>query len=113
MGKTLGTLAVFVIVGLLPKVPWWAKIAIQVAIGAGIYILMPDGEFPLPYPDQNPIGAQLYGGNVAKAWGMPDAPTFAYLSVGVLFTVLGLLATGVYSLGALILGLTKKKETTP
>lgn len=108
MGKTLGTLAVFIIVAVLPKVPWWAKILIQVAIGMLIYFTMPEGEFPLPSPDTNPIGASLYGGNVYKVWGMEDAPKVAYLSMGVIATVLGILATLTATAVQAILG---KKKT--
>jgi hypothetical protein len=107
MGKTVGTLAAFVIIGLLPKVPWWAKLLIQLVIGAAIYFALAETEFPLPNPDTNPIGASLYGGNVAKAWGMPDAPKFAFISVGAIGTVLGFLATAVGSVIGLIIG--KKK----
>lgn len=108
MGKTIGTLAVFVIVGFLPKVPWWAKLLIQIVIGAVIYTQMAESEFPLPSPDTNPIGAALYGGNIAKAWGMPDAPKLAFLSMGVIGTVLGVLSTAVGTVIGLIIG--KKKE---
>lgn len=92
MGKTIGTLLFFVVVGVLPKVPWWAKLLIQVIAGAVIYHMMAETAFPLPAPDTNPIGAEMYGGNVMKAWGDPEAP-FAYLSIGVLSTVLGVITT--------------------
>ena len=95
MGITIGTLALFTVIGLLPKVPWWAKLLVQVIIGAVIYTAMAETAFPLPSPDSNPIGAELYGGNVAKAWGIPDAPKFAFLSIGVLGTVLGFLSTAI------------------
>lgn len=109
MGKTLATLAFFIVVGLLPKVPWWVKVFIQLIVGAIIYFAMPDGEFPLPAPDTNPIGAELYGGNAAKAWGFDDAPAFAYLSVGVLFTVLGLLSTAFFTILSLVFAKGKDK----
>jgi hypothetical protein len=107
MGKTFGTLAVFVVVGLLPKVPWWAKLLIQIVVGAVIYIALAETEFPLPSPDTNPIGASLYGGNIEKAWGMDTAPKLAFLSMGVLGTVIGLLTTGVATVIGVILD--KKK----
>lgn len=109
MGKTIGTLAVFVIIGLLPKVPWWAKLIVQLVIGVGIYFMMPDGEFPLPDPDNNPIGAQLYGGDAAKAMGISEESTFAFLSMGVIGTVLGFLSTGIGTLIWYLVG--KKKES--
>jgi hypothetical protein len=103
MGKTIGTLAVFIVVGLLPKVPWWAKLLIQLIVGAVIYFAMAETPFPLPNPDTNPIGAELYGGNIAKAWGMEDAPKVAFLSIGFLGTVLGVLTTGIVTvIGALV-----------
>lgn len=108
MGKTIGTLAVFIVVGLLPKVPWWAKLLIQLVIGAVIYIAMAEAEFPLPAPDTNPIGASLYGGNIEKAWGMDTAPKLAFLSMGVIGTVLGFLSTGLGTVIGLVVG--KKKE---
>lgn len=108
MGKTIGTLAVFVIIGFLPKVPWWAKLLVQILIGAVIYIVMAESEFPLPSPDTNPIGASLYGGNIEKAWGLDTAPALAFLSVGVIGTVLGFLSTAVGTLLWFLVG--KKKE---
>ena len=107
MGKTIGTLVAFVVIGLLPKVPWWAKLLIQVIIGAVIYTVMPESEFPLPAPDTNPIGASLYGGNIEKAWGMDTAPKLAFLSMGVIGTVVGFLSTAV---GTLIWFLVGKKK---
>lgn len=108
MGMTIGTLAAFVIIGLLPKVPWWAKLLVQVIMGAVIYFAMVETAFPLPSPDTNPIGAELYGGNVAKAWGMDDAPALAFLSMGVIGTVLGFLSTGLGTVIWFLVG--KKKE---
>lgn len=108
MGKTIGTLAVFVIIGFLPKVPWWAKLLVQLVIGGIIYFAMAETAFPLPSPDTNPIGAELYGGNVAQVWGMPDAPKVAFLSIGFLGTVLGVLSTAVGTVIGLLVG--KKKE---
>lgn len=106
---TIGTLAVFVGVGFLPKVPWWAKLLVQLALGCAIYFFMADKAFPLPSPDTNPIGAELYGGNAAKVWGIPDAPAFAFLSIGVLGTVLGFLSTAVGTAAGALFG--KKKES--
>ncbi len=108
MGKTIATLAIFVIIGFLPKVPWWAKLLVQVVIGGVIYFMMADGEFPLPNPDTNPIGASLYGGNVEKAWGLDTAPAIAPISMGFIGTVLGVLSTAVGTVIGLIVG--KKKE---
>lgn len=108
MGKTIGALAVFIIVGLLPKVPWWAKLLVQLIVGAVIYFAMAETAFPLPSPDTNPIGAELYGGNIAKVWGMPDAPKLAFLSMGVLGTVIGFIFTVIGTVIGLLVG--KKKE---
>jgi hypothetical protein len=107
MGITIATLACFVLVGLLPKVPWWAKLLVQVVVGAGIYLFLAEHEFPLPSPDTNPIGASLYGGNIAKAWGMDDAPALAFLSMGVIGPVLGFLSTAA---GTLLWYLVDKKK---
>lgn len=109
MGITIATLGFFIIVGLLPKVPWWAKLLVQGVAAAIIYVAFVETAFPLPSPDTNPIGAELYGGNVAKAWGMPDAPKLAFLSVGVLGGVLGFVSTGIGTVLGWILG--KKKES--
>lgn len=108
MGITIGTLVAFVAIGFLPKIPWWAKLLVQVILGTVIYVFMADKAFPLPSPDTNPIGAELYGGNAAKAWGIPDAPTFAFLSIGVLGTVLGFLSTAVGTVVGVLMG---KKES--
>lgn len=108
MGKTIGTLAFFVIVGLLPKVPWWAKLAVQLLAGVTVYVALAETGFPLPNPDTNPIGAELYGGNVSKAWGDPDAPAVAFLSIGFLGTVLGFLSTALATVVGLVF---KKKES--
>lgn len=107
MGITLATLATFVVIGFLPKVPWWAKLLVQVIMGAVIYIAFAETSFPLPSPDTNPIGAELFGGNVAKAWGMDDAPSVAFLSIGFLGTVLGILSTVIGTVIGLIVD--KKK----
>lgn len=109
MGKTIGTLLFFVVVGALPKVPWWAKLAIQLIAGAVIYNVMAETAFPLPAPDTNPIGAEMYGGNVAKAWG-DDSAGFAFLSIGVLSTVLGVLTTIIATIIGLVLGKKSDKE---
>lgn len=105
MIRTFGTLALFIVTAFLPKIPWWAKLLIQIGMGALIYFLFTESEFPLPMADTLPLSS-LFGGNVAKAWGDPEAG-FAYLSMGVLGTMIGMLATAVTS----IIGALMKKKS--
>ncbi len=97
---TLGILALFIVIGCLPKVPWWAKVVIQLIIGAVIYIAFSDKWFEFPYGDTLPI-SMLAGGNAGSEG-------FAYLSMGVLGTVIGLLFTALATVVGLLL---KKKES--
>lgn len=107
MVKTFGTLLAFLLPAVLPKVPWWAKLLIQIGLGLLVYNVFVESEFPFPMADTLPISS-LFGGNVAKAWGDPEAK-FAFLSMGFLGTVLGVLLTLVTTaLGALF---GKKKES--
>lgn len=105
MIKTFGTLILFVVTAFLPKIPWWAKILIQLGMGALIYFMFTETEFALPMGDTLPLSS-LFGGNVAKAWGDPEAG-FAYLSMGFLGTVIGVLAT----LAATAVGAILKKKS--
>lgn len=107
MVKTFGTLLAFLLPAVLPKIPWWAKLVIQIGLGLLVYNVFVEAEFPLPMADTLPISS-FFGGNVAKAWGDPEAK-FAFLSMGFLGTVLGVLLTLVVTAIGALLG--KKKES--
>lgn len=96
---TVVVLLAFLLVGLLPKVPAVAKVALQVLIGLGIYFGMSEAMFALPYGDNLPI-SDLFGGSGGQ-------PGFNKLSMGFLCTVLGLVFTGI---GTLINFILFKKE---
>ncbi len=92
---TLGALAIFLVIGFLPRVPWWGKLVAQLLLGGVIYFGFSQSFFELPFGDTLPISA-LAGGD----GGMGE---FSPLSFGVIGTVLGFLATAVgTAIGALV-----------
>lgn len=101
MGITIVTLAVFVLIGFLPKVPAWAKLLIQVAIGLIIYFPLKAQEFPLPMADSLPMSS-IFGGDAFDIGG------FQRYSMGFIGTVLGVLSTAIGTVIGLIVS--KKKE---
>lgn len=102
MIKTFGTLAVFLIVAVIPKLPWWAKLLIQVAIGLLIYFPLKAQEFPLPMADSLPMSS-IFGGDAFDIGG------FQKYSMGFLATVLGVVMTLVVTAIQALVG--KKKES--
>ena len=82
---TVAILVAMIILGLLPKIPVWIKIPLQLIVGAGIYIGMSDAMFALPYGDNLPI-SDLFGGNGGE-------PGFNKLSMGVVSGGLGTLSS--------------------
>lgn len=82
MTSTIIALLLFLGIAFAPKVPWFAKIGIQIVLGLGIYFGLKETEFMLPK-----VGS-MYGGN---AFDVMDG--VAWLSMGVLGTVLGIIAT--------------------
>lgn len=107
MLKTFGVLAAFLVPAVIPKIPWWAKLVIQIGLGLLVYNVFVETEFPLPMADTLPISS-FFGGNVAKAWGDPEAK-FAFLSMGFLGTVLGVFLTLIVTAIGALMG--KKKES--
>lgn len=60
---TLGVLAVFLLVAVVPpRLPLIARLVIQIIAGAGIYFGMGETEFVLPMADSLPMSS-LYGGD--------------------------------------------------
>jgi hypothetical protein len=95
---TILVLLAFIIVGLVPKLPAFAKVLIQVCAGVGIYFGLSDAMFGLPYSDNLPI-SDLFGGSGGQEG-------FNKLSMGVVCTGVGLLFT---LLGTGIAALLRKK----
>jgi hypothetical protein len=84
---TFVVLGLYFIIAFLPKVPWYAKLVLQIILGAVIYMGFPEAEFVLPMGDSLPFSS-LLGGN--PEWmGLP----FNKYAMGVLGTVLGILGT--------------------
>ena len=94
MTTTIIALGAFFAIAFVPKVPWFAKIFLQIALGCIIYFVFSETMFDLPMGDSLPISS-LFGGD----GGMGD---FNKLSMGVVGTVLGLvgtlIATGLYKM---------------
>lgn len=82
MTSTIIALLLFFGIAFAPKVPWFAKMGIQIVLGLGIYFGLKETEFMLPK-----VGS-MYGGN---AFDVMEG--VAWLSMGVLGTGLGLIAT--------------------
>lgn len=87
MTNTFLALGAYFIVAFLPKVPWYAKVLIQVVIGAVIYFGFSETMFDLPAGDSLPISS-LFGGSSEWSGG-----GFNKYAMGVLGTVLGLIMT--------------------
>ena len=100
---TISVLVLFIVIGLLPKIPLWAKILIQLIVGAAIYFLGKNYLFGLPYADDLPM-SDLYGG--------PDEDgRFNKYSLGILGTVVGVVFSLIGSgFWALVGRFTKKEE---
>lgn len=100
-------LGLFFIVAFAPKVPWYAKLVVQLIIGAVVYFGFGDTMFDLPMGDTLPISS-LFGGAMSEEMGGDGS--FNKLSLGVIGTVLGFImtavATGLYA----VLGIGKKKD---
>ena len=96
MTTTIIALGVFFVIAFLPKVPWFAKIFLQLALGGIIYFVFSETMFDLPMGDSLPISS-LFGGD----GGMGE---FNKLSMGVVGTVLGMLGTLVATILYKLLG---------
>ena len=86
--STIIALGLFFGIAIVPKVPWYIKVVAQIIVGAVIYLGFTETMFDLPMGDKLPISA-LFGGS--PEW---EGGGFKPLTMGVLGTVLGLLATG-------------------
>ena len=83
MTSTIVVLLLYFAIAFVPKVPWFAKVAAQLVLGAVVYFgPFKETEFALPK-----VGS-MYGGN---AFDIMEG--VAWLSMGVVGTVLGLIAT--------------------
>jgi hypothetical protein len=83
---TFSVLAVMIIIGLLPKVPIWAKLIIQVGVGLGIYFGMSESMFNIA---QDAKISTLFGGQ----GGIPGGPAFNPLSMGFISGILGVISS--------------------
>lgn len=80
---TILVLLLYFAIAFAPKVPWFAKVGAQLVLGAVIYFgPFKETEFALPK-----LGS-MYGGN---AFDIMDG--VAFISMGVIGTALGLIAT--------------------
>lgn len=102
MTSTLGVLAVFFIIAVLPKVPWYVKAILQIVVGAVIYNAFGDSFFELPVSEDATL-TELFGGN-----GGEDR--FNPLSMGVVGTVLGLILTVVVTVIGKLMGKSNKED---
>ena len=99
MISTFLVLGLFFVVALLPKVPWYVKIVVQLIIGAVVYFVFSDTMFDLPMGDSFP-SSSIFGGAPSEEMGGDGS--FNKYALGVLGTVLGIvgtfLMTGAYAL---------------
>lgn len=100
-------LGLFFVVAFAPKVPWYAKVVLQLIIGAVVYFGFGDTMFDLPMGDTLPISS-LFGGAMSEDMGGDGA--FNKLALGVLGTILGLIMTVVATILYALLGIGKKKD---
>lgn len=103
MTKTFLVLGIYFVVAFLPKVPWYAKIVLQLILGAVLYFAFADTMFDLPMGDSLPISS-VFGGSPSFGDGQ-----FNKYAMGVLGTVLGLLMTVVATVIYALLG--KKSDS--
>ena len=101
-GITIGVLIAMIVIGLVPRVPFIAKVALQLIIGAVIYHKFSDAMFNLPNGDNMKISS-LMGGN----GGLPE---FNKLSMGVVSTAIGVIFSVIGAIVAKVLGGKKDDE---
>jgi len=104
MKSTIIALGLYFAIAFVPKVPWYVKVVLQLVLGGVIYFAFTETMFDLPMGDSLPISS-IFGGS--PQWGDDPAPFNKY-AMGVVGTVLGLIATGFATLIYSIFG--KKKE---
>jgi len=84
---TLGVLAVFLLVAVVPpRLPLIARLVIQIIVGAGIYFGLGEKEFALPMADSLPMST-LYGGDGGGGQFNKFALGFLATLLGVAFSV--------------------------
>jgi len=79
---TVGVLVLYVVIGLIWKIPLIARLVLQIGLGATIYFVFGQALFALPNGDNLPM-SDLYGG--------ADGPGFNKYALGFLGTVVGIL----------------------
>lgn len=104
MTKTFLVLGVYFGIAVVPKLPWYVKVILQLVLGVVIYFGFPEAMFDLPAGDKLPISS-LFGGS--PEWA---GEGFNKYSMGFLGTVLGLVATAVATGAYAVFGTKKPKE---
>lgn len=97
---TMMVLGTFVLIGILPKVPVWAKILLQLGLGGFIYKFKSDAMFLLPMASTLPM-SELFGGDMGTG-------SFNKYALGVLGPVIGILISVIFAVVAKLLS---KKES--
>ena len=85
---TVAILIAMIVFGLLPKIPVWVKIPLQLIVGAGIYMGMGEAMFALPYGDNLPM-SDLYGGSGGELGFNKLSMGVVSAGIGTVFSLLG------------------------
>lgn len=99
VGVTVALLILFILIGLVPKIPEWVRFVVVLVGGVIVYVGFSEAMFAMPTGEDSAISI-LFGGK-----GYEEG--FNFLSMGVVCTVIGLLFTTV---GAVLRKLLGKKE---